>query len=147
MHFLVKQTRVCSFRTDENRLAVSKYHTQRQTDTIMTSGAGHRPTAPKWHKSDNTQKNFNSSVKRDQTVWTFNSSSFRRAADDDGGGPRRWGTMLRFSWLNPGQIVQQLKTFGPLQPAVVGITSVRHPVKRPSGAGCVFRRPPFHRAR
>lgn len=62
--------------------------------------------------------------------------------DDDDDGPQRWGTMLRFSWLNPGQIVQELKTFGPLQPAVVGIPSIRQPVKRPSGAVCSVDRHP-----
>jgi hypothetical protein len=39
-----------------------------------------------------------------------------------------WDTMLRFSWLNPGQIVPKLKTFGPLQPAVVSIPSIRRHV-------------------
>jgi hypothetical protein len=41
--------------------------------------------------------------------------------------------MLRFSWLNPGQIVQELKTFGPLQPAVVGIPSIRQHVQENKG--------------
>ena len=34
------------------------------------------------------------------------------------------GTMLGSSWLNPGQVVPELKTFGPLQPAVVGILGI-----------------------